>query len=55
MTAGDSLAAVNLGCLEVLRTQPLLINRLDETQRGEDREVEEEEEEKGEEKINIIS
>lgn len=38
VTTGDSLAAVNLGGLEVLRTQPLLINRLDETQRGENRE-----------------
>lgn len=31
VTTGDSLAAVNLGGLEVLRTQPLLINHLDET------------------------
>lgn len=37
VTTRDPLAAVNLGGLEVLRTQPLLINHLDETQRGEDR------------------
>lgn len=42
VTTGDSLAAVNLGGLEVLRTQPLLINHLDETRRGEDRGDEEE-------------
>ena len=51
VTAGDSLAAVNLGGLEVLRTQPLLINHLEEAQRGEDRGEEEEEEEER----NIIS
>lgn len=57
VAAGDSLAAVNLGGLEVLRTQPLLINHLDETQRGEDRgeEEEEQEEEKGAEDRNILS
>lgn len=35
VAAGDPLAAVDLGGLEVLRTQPLLINHLDETQKGE--------------------
>lgn len=37
LTTGDSLAAVDLGGLEVLRTQPGLINHLRGTQRGEDR------------------
>lgn len=37
LATGDSLSAVNLGGLEVLRTQPLLINHLEERQREEDR------------------
>lgn len=37
LTTGDSLAAVHLGGLEVLRTQPRLINRLGGRQRGEGR------------------
>lgn len=37
LTTGDSLAAVYLGSLEVLRTQPGLINHLGGRQRGEDR------------------
>lgn len=36
LTTGDSLAAVYLGGLEVLRTQPGLINHLGGRQRGED-------------------
>lgn len=35
LTAGDSLAAVHLGGLEVLRTQPGLINHLGGRQKGE--------------------
>lgn len=35
LATGDSLAAVHLGGLEVLRTQPGLIHRLGERQRGE--------------------
>lgn len=35
LTTGDSLAAVHLGGLEVLRTQPGLINHLGGRQRGE--------------------
>lgn len=37
LTTGDSLAAVHLGGLEVLRTQPGLINHLGGRQRGEGR------------------
>lgn len=37
LTTGDSLTAVHLGGLEVLRTQPGLINRLGGRQRGEGR------------------
>lgn len=35
LTTGDSLSAVHLGGLEVLRTQPGLINHLGGRQRGE--------------------
>lgn len=35
LTTGDSIAAVHLGGLEVLRTQPGLINHLGGKQRGE--------------------
>lgn len=37
LTTGDSLTAVHLGGLEVLRTQPGLINHLGGRQRGEGR------------------
>lgn len=37
LTTGDSLTAVQLGGLEVLRTQPGLINHLGGRQRGEGR------------------